>query len=104
LLVYDNCGSNNGSRVLEYDPVTQAISWAYSSEKSIGFRAASRGMKQRLPNGNTLVLDPDHWMLLEVTRDKQLAWEYNCGAIVTGAYRYGPEELTFLPRGVRARP
>jgi hypothetical protein len=104
LLLFDNCGSNNGSRVLEYDPLTQAIPWAYSSEKSIGFRAASRGMKQRLPNGNTLILDPDHWMLLEVTQDKQLAWEYNCGAIVTGANRYRAEELTFLPPSVRARP
>jgi len=82
----------------------QAVTWAYSSENALPFRAASRGMKQRLPNGNTLIVDPDNWLLLEVTRDKELVWEYCCGGIVTGARRYRPDELTFLKGGARGRP
>jgi hypothetical protein len=104
LLVYDNYGSPQGTRVVEYDPRTQAVPWTYTDEHSIPFRAGSRGMSQRLANGNTLIVDPDHWMLLEVTPDKQLVWEYCCGAIVTGARRYRPDELTFLKGGARARP
>jgi hypothetical protein len=104
LLVYDNCGSNNGSRIIEYDPITQAVPWVYANENSSTYRAGSRGMKQRLPNGNTLITDPDHWMLLEVTQGKELVWEECCGGIVTGARRYGRDELTFLKGDVRARP
>jgi hypothetical protein len=104
LLVYDNSGSSNGSRIIEYDPRTQAVPWAYSSENVLPFRAASRGMKQRLANGNTLIVDPDNWLLLEVTQDKELVWEYCCGGIVTGARRYRPDELTFLKGGARGRP
>ena len=33
-------------------------------------------MKQRLPNGNTLIVDPDDWLLLEVTPAKKVVWEY----------------------------
>ena len=104
ILLYDNCGSGRGSRVLEYDPATQAVPWVYANEHSDAFRAASRGMKQRLPNGNTLITDPDHWMLYEVTPSKELVWEACCGAIVTGAHRYRPDELPFLKGDVRARP
>jgi hypothetical protein len=104
ILLYDNVGSDHASRVLEYDPRTQAIPWAYSCENTIPFRAQSRGTKQRLPNGNTLVVDPDDWLLLEVTRGKDVVWKYCCGGIVTGAWRYGPDELTFLKGGARARP
>jgi hypothetical protein len=43
-------------------------------------------------------------MVLEVTANKELAWEYCCGAIVTSARRYAPAELTFLKGDVRARP
>jgi hypothetical protein len=104
ILLYDNVGSNHGSRVVEYDPQTQAVTWIYQNENSDPFRAASRGMKQRLPNGNTLLTDPDHWLLLEVTPTKDLVWKACCGGIVTGARRYGPDELTFLKGEAHARP
>jgi hypothetical protein len=104
LLLYDNTGSNNGSRILEYDPQTQAIAWAYSNENVSPFRAVSRGMKQRLPNGNTLLVDPDDWLLREVTANKELVWETRCSGVITGARRYAPNELTFLKGDQRARP
>jgi hypothetical protein len=104
ILVYDNCGSGHGTRILEYDPRTQAVCCVYHNENSDPFRAASRGMKQRLPNGNTLLTDPDQWRLLEVTPSKEPVWEARCDGIVTGTWRYTPNELTFLKGKVQARP
>ena len=116
LLLFDNHGWGKGCRVIEYDPVTQAIPWVYSDADSGPFHAAFRGMKQRLPNGNTLIVDPDNRRLFEVTRGKELVWENFCplppalpsqqaGArAITGARRYGADELTFLKGVARARP
>jgi hypothetical protein len=107
LLLFDNAGSLKGCRVIEYDPVTQAMPWVYASERFAPFRALFRGMKQRLPNGNTLIVDPDNARLVEVTRDKDTVWEYLCSrtvAAVASACRYRPEQLTFLKRGAHARP
>jgi hypothetical protein len=107
LLIYDNSGSIKGCRILEYDPVTQAIPWAYQNENSTPFTPIYRGMKQRLPNGNTLIIDPDNGRMFEVTLRKELVWECFCPRVVTaltGARRYGPDELTFLKGKARARP
>ena len=115
LLLYDNAGAAEQSRILEYDPVTQAIPWAYANENSTRFRALSRGVKQRLWNGNTLIVDPDNRRIFEVTKGKELVWEIFCplssvpqkqpdkehqqperSHAVTGARRYAASELTFL--------
>jgi hypothetical protein len=116
LLLFDNHGWSKGCRVIEYDPVTQAIPWVYSEADSGPFHAAFRGMKQRLPNGNTLIVAPDNRRLFEVTRGKELVWEYFCplppvppnqesGArAITGARRYSADELAFLKGVARARP
>ena len=111
LLLYDNAGSSEQSRVLEYDPQTQAIPWSYSNENATRFRALSRGVKQRLSNGNTLIVDPDNRRIFEVTKAKELVWEFFCpqkqdgkSHAVTGAHRYGASELTFLNGTARPRP
>jgi hypothetical protein len=116
LLLFDNFGSRAQTRILEYDPPTQAIPWAYSNEDSAPFSAFARGMNQRLANGNTFIVDPENCRLFEVTRDKELVWESFCpppphqpnpppgGRAVTGARRYGADELTFLKGVARARP
>jgi hypothetical protein len=116
LLVYDNLGSRRGTRILEYAPQTQAFSWTYTNENVRSFKASLRGMAQRLPNGNTLIVDPDNRRLFEVTRDRELVWETICplpldprgGArpahAVNCARRYGAEELTFLKGVAHARP
>ncbi len=116
LLLFDNHAWSKGCRVIEYDPVTQAIPWVYSDADARPFFASFRGMKQRLPNGNTLIVDPDNRRLFEVTRDKELVWEdfYPMPPVppdqqarsraITGARRYGAEELTFLKGVARARP
>jgi hypothetical protein len=116
LLLFDNHGWGKGCRVIEYDPVTQAIPWAYSDADASPFHAPFRGMKQRLPNGNTLIVDPDNRRLFEVTRSKELVWENFCSfppvpanqkpraRAITSARRYSADELTFLKGVARARP
>jgi hypothetical protein len=116
LLLYDNLGAvNRMTRILEYDPRTQAVLWCYASQNSMPLRASIRGMKQRLTNGNTLIVDPERRRLLEVTRDKEVVWMNFCPVhlspgqplrdhALTGASRYRPEELTFLKDVARPRP
>jgi hypothetical protein len=116
LLLYDNLGSMKGTRILEYDPLTQAIPWVYANDDSMFFFAFFRGAKQRLPNGNTLILDPDNRRLFEVSPSKDLVWEVFCslssplhgerpGSLpLTGARRYSLDQLPFLQGVARPRP
>jgi hypothetical protein len=116
LLLYDNLGSQRGTRILEYDPQTQATPWSYTASKSARlFRASVCGVKQRLPNGNTFFVDPHNRRLFEVTPDKELVWQSVLppldardrplrGHGIYGARRYGADELTFLKGMARARP
>jgi hypothetical protein len=116
LLIYDNLGLMDCSRILEYDPLTQAIPWACGNDDAISFKAHDRGMKQRLPNGNTLIVEPDTCRLLEVTLDKQLVWECICpldapaprrsdrSQAITSARRYSRGELRFLRGDIHPRP
>ena len=115
LLIYDNHGWSKGCRIIEYDPVTQAIPWVYSDADADPFLAAFRGMKQRFANGNTLIVDPDNRRLFEVTRGKELVWESFCpvpsvppnqqarSCAITSARRYRADELTFLKGVARDR-
>jgi hypothetical protein len=117
LLIFDNLGSLEGARVIEYDPVTQAMPWSYGGDEAARFMAVQRGVKQRLPNGNTLIVEPDTSRMFEVTRNKEIIWECFCslyansqgppvspGGIVSSARRYSAKELPFLKGGPRARP
>jgi hypothetical protein len=115
LLVYDNLGSLKNTRIVEYDPLTQAVPWLYGSEYAHRFRATSCGVKQRLPNGNTFIVDPGNRRLFEVTQDKEVVWESNLppldprgqpikGHTIYGARRYSADELNFLKGVASARP
>jgi hypothetical protein len=104
ILLFDNFGSPLGSRVLEYDPQTQAIPWWYAGENHGSFVTPVRGLSQRLPNGNTLVVDSALGTLLEVTPGKETVWSCSCHAHVPFARRYGPEQVPFLTGGSHAGP
>jgi hypothetical protein len=116
LLLFDNLGSPRGSRVLEYDPVTQAVPWSVARAGDRPFVAPVMGTNQRLGNGNTLITDPIAGRLFEVGPDQGLVWEL-VGVVapvapghsvtipaVTSARRYATTEMTFLTSGTRARP
>ncbi len=81
LLVFDN-GTHRCdhpatfSRVLEVDPRTSEIVWEYSDPSLFEFFSPYISGAQRLANGNTLVCEGCHGRIFEVTRDRQVVWEY----------------------------
>jgi hypothetical protein len=134
LLVFDNGGwagygtprpgAPNGtqtmqrdySRVLEVDPVTLEVVWRYTPREA-GFMIpldAARfyspfiSSAQRLPNGNTLIVEGSDGRIFEVTGDHQIVWEYinpysRPGLpapmnMVYRAYRYPYDWVPQLPR------
>jgi hypothetical protein len=104
LLLFDNLGSPRSSRVLEYDPQTQAYPWSYPDDKGRPFLSSIRGMCQRLPNGNTLIVNSDGGEAFEVTADRDVVWSLSCGRVeLNRARRYLPEQLPFL-KDQRPRP
>jgi hypothetical protein len=76
LLILDNQGLGERSRVLEFDPFSQEILWSFEDTKDEPFFTRTCGSVQRLPNGNTLISESDGGRALEVTRDKRIAWEF----------------------------
>ena len=117
ILLFDNEGGNGASRVLEYDPANQAMPWTYTSEDSKPFWTSVRGAAQRLPNGNTLIVNPGKCRLFEVSPGKEVVWEAECleftgrtqesgpfSPSINWARRYRAEGFTFLQGDCRARP
>jgi len=119
LLVFDNGGwagygiptrtSRDGtksdrrdySRVLEINPTTLEVVWEYDAGNwpSMEVRVAKGhfyspliSSAQRLPNGNTLIDEGCDSRMIEVTKDKEIVWEYiapfEAGGHVYRAYRY----------------
>lgn len=73
------------SRVLEIDPVTLKVVWEFTGSvwggmiPSIGntkFYSQLISSAQRLPNGNTLITEGSDCRIFEVTKDKEVVWEY----------------------------
>jgi hypothetical protein len=104
------------SRVLEVDPVTLEVVWRYTPREA-GFMIpldAARfyspfiSSAQRLPNGNTLIVEGSDGRIFEVTGDHQIVWEYinpysRPGLpapmnMVYRAYRYPYDWVPQLPR------
>jgi Arylsulfotransferase (ASST) len=90
LLVFDNegpsgypptrLGLQNGSRILEIDPVKKEIVWQYdaasSDQPNWSFYSAFISSARRLPNGNTLIDEGMNGRIFQVTKDGQIAWEF----------------------------
>jgi len=103
LLVFDNQGvagyppaavpRTGGSRVLEIDPVKNEVVWQYTGEDSGGpawsFRSTHISAARRLANGNTFIDEGQSGRLFQVTREKEIVWEY-----VNPYFREGKDSLT----------
>ena len=76
LLIYDNGVSDKSSRVLELDPVSREVVWAYEGEPPGSFFSMRRGSNQRLPNGNTLICESEKGRVFEVDANDELVWEF----------------------------
>ncbi len=104
LLLFDNLGSAKGSRVLEYDPQTQSFPWWYPDDNGPSFFTRIRGVTQRLPNGNTLIVESENGELFEVTPGREIVWSFSFGRVsLNCARRYMPQQLPFLTKDKRAR-
>jgi hypothetical protein len=103
LLLFDNLGSPRSSRVLEYDPNTQAFAWSYPGADGQPFFSRIRGMCQRLSNGNTLVVNSDGREVLEVTTEREVVWSCTSQGEFNRASRYLPQQLPFVKGGPRER-
>jgi hypothetical protein len=79
LLLFDNLGHfgpGGKSRVIEFDPATNAIPWAYAGDAQHEFESLIRGSQERLPNGNTLITESQGGRLFEVTQQGETVWEF----------------------------
>ncbi|HEX6885137.1 MAG TPA: arylsulfotransferase family protein [Planctomycetota bacterium] len=77
VLVLDNGWDARGwSRVVEYDPVQERVTWEYRAEVPERFHTSGRGTVQRLPEGNVLVGNSNSGEAFEVTREGRLVWRY----------------------------
>jgi hypothetical protein len=76
LLVFDNRGDDGDSRVIEFDPLLNQITWLFRGTRDRPFRSETCGTCQRLPNGNTLITESDSGRAFEVTPDGRVVWEY----------------------------
>ncbi|MFH1501571.1 MAG: arylsulfotransferase family protein [Candidatus Eisenbacteria bacterium] len=76
IMLFDNKGQAGLSKVLEFNPATQGITWAYLGEDDDPLYTGMCGAASRLPNGNTLITESDYGRALEVTPDGDVVWEY----------------------------
>jgi len=89
ILVFDNLGHNGAgegaSRIVEFNPLTQALVWKYTGTVEDPLESQAYGSEQRLANGNTLIVESMNGRVIEVTPDKQIVWQYR----VTHRRTYG---------------
>jgi hypothetical protein len=64
------------SRVIEVNPRTDEIEWEYEDKNPDKFYSGICGSAERLPNGNTLICESTKGRIFEVTRDKEIVWEF----------------------------
>lgn len=77
LLLFDNLGLGERSRILELDAVTGERAWALGKTSDVSFFSGTCGTVSRLANGNTLVCESDGGRALEVTPEHELVWEFH---------------------------
>jgi hypothetical protein len=76
ILVFDNLGYRGASKVVELDPLTQEVTWAYRGSDQRPFRSHFLGSSQRVANGNTLITESTAGRAFEVTRERELVWDF----------------------------
>jgi hypothetical protein len=76
IILFDNLHAPGVSEVLEVDPFSQEIHWSYAGSEERPFYSETCGANQRLPNGNTLIVESDNGRAFEVTPDGATVWEY----------------------------
>jgi hypothetical protein len=100
LLLFDNLGRSKRSRVLELDPRDSRVLWSYGEAEGQTFYSEGMGAQQRLPNGNTLVVESFAGRAFEVTPAGDRVWSFENPA------RAGDDDelIAVLPDLVRLPP
>ncbi len=76
VLLFNNLAGDDVSEVLELDALTQEVLWSYRGDALSPFYSEKAGSCQRLPNGNTLIVESDGGRAFEVTTDGAIVWEF----------------------------
>ena len=107
ILIFDNGTRRRYSRVIELNPIEEEIVWEYTGTPKESFFSAFISGAQPLPNGNILICEGGPCRIFEVTRDKEIVWEYRSPYKKKGTYgiyratRYPPEYVKPLLERVR---
>lgn len=107
ILLFDNHGPKwhymepMASRVLQFNPMTREALWEYTGTREAPFFSYFAGLATPLPNGNILVSETSNGRAFEITREKEIVWEYrtpyringeeNLSAILSQMQRYPKE-------------
>ena len=86
MMIFDNQGLGEASRILEIDPATGEVVWTYAGTEVDPFYSETCGLAQRLPDGNTLITESDFGRAFEITADGKVVWEFY------NPYRAGPDD------------
>ncbi len=98
LVLLDNGTRTGRSRCLELDAVARKVIWSYQATPPESFFTASEGGCQPLPGGHVLVTDSSKGRAFEVTRDRQVVWEYlNPFLAASGTRRSGIYRMARVP-------
>lgn len=76
MLLFDNMGEPDHSKVIEFNPITGQTHWEYRGTPKAPFFTRSCGTANRLPNGNTLISESDNGRAFEITPDGEIVWEF----------------------------
>lgn len=76
VLIFDNGATRKWSRVIEVDPQTKEVVWHYTPRGKEEFYSNGRGLAQRFPNGNTMVVSSNEGRAFEITPEGEVVWEY----------------------------
>jgi len=85
-------------RVIEFDPVTMEVEWAYERDSGDDVDGQRGGACRRLPNGNTLISESGRGRAFEVTPQGDVVWEYT-NSEAGGGSAAAPFELTRIGPG-----
>ncbi|MFH1844898.1 MAG: arylsulfotransferase family protein, partial [bacterium] len=77
LLLFDNKRGGRESRVLEFDPVSWQVVWKYEGTSDAPFLSRNCGLADRLPNGNTLIVETAYGRAFEVLPNGTIVWEFH---------------------------
>ncbi len=102
ILIFDNGISRGYSRLVEVNPRTNTIVWEYRAEAPYSLYSEGCSSAQRLPNGNTLILNSDKGYAFEITGSGRRVWEFynpemdirsNARATIGSMKRLGEDEF-----------